>query len=181
MKKSLYSLLAVGLVVVYACNSKSSDTAQKSEPLILSGGATSLYAVPLDTAVKNIKHYDKNIKMYDSLIAAAQGKKPDKKIPIKAFTIRAADLFEAMGMSAADTVKATYKYVRVYLAMNHKNDFKMYLTPVDGANLSANPPVAGKDVIMTGKYNGLSSDGSYVLDFTQPCPTTCPTGSPLNN
>ena len=181
MKRSLYRMITAGLVIVSACSPKSSETAQTTDPLILTGGASSLYAVPLDTAIKNIKFYDKNIKTYDSLVAKATGKVPDRKIPIKAFTIRAADLLESMGMSAADTIKAKYKYVRIYLAMNHKSDFKIYLTPVSGANLNISPAVAGKDVIMNGKYNGLASDGDYVLDFTSPCPTTCPTGSPLNN
>jgi len=177
MKKLLYGMIAL---LAVGCNPKtSSDPAQKTASL-LNLGTSSLYAVPLDTAVKNIQRYHKNIKMYDSLIAAAAGKKPDRKIPMKAFTIRAADLFESMGMPVGDTVKATYKYIRVYLAMNHKNDFKLYLTPVEGANLSANPPVAGKDVILKGSFFGFGSDGEYVLDFTQPCPTTCPTNSPLN-
>jgi hypothetical protein len=177
MKKLLYGIIALAI----GCTPKpAADTAQPKATL-LNSSTSSLYAVPLDTAVKNIKHYHANIKMYDSLIAAAQGKKPDRKIPMKAFTIRAADLFEAMGMPLADTTQATYKYIRVYLAMNHKNDFKLYLTPVDGANLNVTPPVAGKDVILNGDFFGLGSNGSYVLDFAQPCPTTCADSSPLNN
>jgi hypothetical protein len=178
MRKLLYGLMAL---LALGCNSKpSSDPALKTASG-LNLSTSSLYAVPLDTAIKNIQRYHKNIKMYDSMIAAAQGKKPDRKIPMKAFTVRAADLFESMGMPVADTTKATYKHIRVYLAMNHKNEFKLYLTPVEGANLTANPPVAGKDIILKGTFLGLGSDGDYVLDFTQPCPTTCPTNSPLNN
>jgi len=178
MKKSLCGIIAL---LALGCNPKpSSDPAEKTTS-VLNLSTSSLYALPLDTAVKNIKRYHSNIKMYDSLIAAAQGKKPDRKVPMKGFTVRAADLFEAMGMPVSDTTKATYKHIRVYFAMNKKNEFKLYLTPVEGANLSVNPPVAGKDVILNSKFFGFGGDGDYVLDFTQPCPTTCPTNSPLAN
>ncbi|MEQ9007225.1 MAG: hypothetical protein RLP12_05035, partial [Ekhidna sp.] len=60
------------------------------------------------------------------------------------------------------------------------DQFKLYLTPVEGAKLSAG--IAGKDVILDGPYEGIpngnsevsDSDGPYMMDFTKPCPTTCP-------
>lgn len=178
MKRLLYGIIAL---VVLGCNPKPSTNTGPKQASLLTSDNSSLYAVPLDTAVKNINRYHKNIKTYDSLIAVAQGKKPERKVPMKGFTIRAADLFESMGMPVSDTTEATYKYIRVYLAMNHKNEFKLYLTPVKGANLNVTPAVAGEDVILNGKFFGLGSEGDYVLDFAQPCPTTCPANSPLAN
>jgi len=184
MKKLVYGIIAL---LALGCNSTpstntasntASSSAEKTASLLTSS-TSSLYAVPLAEAVDNISRYNKNIKIYDSLIAVAEGKKPDHKVPLKGFTIRAADLFEAMGLPVADTVNATYKAIRVYLGYSHKHEFKMYLTPVEGANLGANPPVAGKDIILKGPFFKLGGDGDYVLDFTQPCTATCPDNSHL--
>ena len=137
---------------------------------------SALYAVPLDTVMKDRSHYDQVLNAFDSIVAKSKDVKWNKKIPIKAFTIRAVDLFEAMGIPVSDTtkIKPRYKHIRVYLGMNYKNEFKLFLTPVEGADLNAVPPIAGRDVILKGKYKGLGDDGDYMLDFTQPCPNTCP-------
>ncbi|MEQ8473342.1 MAG: hypothetical protein RIC35_19250 [Marinoscillum sp.] len=103
-------------------------------------------------------------------------------VPIKAFTIHAADLLEAMGLppnvQCTDSLK--YTYARIYLGLNSNNEFKLYMTPVVDAKLSQN--IGGKDVIRNGPYEGNVagvttgevSNGSYVMDFTSPCPKTCP-------
>ena len=164
MKKSIYGIVAVCLFTVWACDTKPSETAQKPGPSKNPGKDTAetLYAVPIEIVTKNIKHYD-------TVARKALG-----TVPIQSFTIRSVDLLEAMGMPVADTTEAVFKYVRIYLGMNKKNDFKLYLTPVVGANLNVKPPIAGRDSILHGKFKGLGGSGDYMLDFTQSCPNTCP-------
>lgn len=130
-----------------------------------------LYAVALELALKDMKRYD-------SVTKAKLGSDP-----IRAFTIRSVDLLEAMGMSPSDTVKTKFEHVRLYMGLNNTNDFKLFLTPVEGAKLDATPPVAGKDVIlkgnikMTATETGENPEEPYMLDFSQPCPKTCPEGN----
>jgi hypothetical protein len=162
MKKTSYVLTAICLIAALACN-KPSDVVQDDAMEEIDEDLTeTLYAVPLDTAMKDIQYYD------------TVSKEILKVIPIQSFTIRSVDLVEAMGLPPSAVKKAPFKYVRVYLGMNSKNQFKLYLTPVVGADLNANPPVAGRDSILVGKYDGLGNSGAYMLDFTAPCPTTCP-------
>jgi hypothetical protein len=161
MKKNIYGFVTICLVTVLACTTKPTELAQDQSATenAVEDMTETMYAVPLDTAAKNVHHYDSISQKYL------------KEIPVKSFTIRSVDLLEAMGMPITDT---KFKHVRIYLGLNDGNDFKIYLTPVVGANLSANPPIAGKDHILTGKYHGLGGSGPYMLDFAQPCPKTCP-------
>jgi hypothetical protein len=120
------------------------------------------YALALDSAVLYAKRYDSIAAHYFN-----------GTVPIKAYTIRSADLLEVLGISAKTQVN--YPAVRVYLGMDLNNHFRMFLTPVEGANLDS--AKAGKDKILQGKYkHGLAdvATGQYVLDFTSPCPATCP-------
>jgi hypothetical protein len=163
MKKIIYGFMIACFITVLACNTKSPDMDQEGNLEKVDQDATeTMYAVPLDTAMSNVHYYDSVSQRYL------------KTIPIKSFTIRSVDLLEAMGMKPSDIKKAPFKYVRVYLGMNKKDEFKIYLTPVVGANLSANPPIAGRDSILSGNYKGLGGSGPYMLDFAQPCPKTCP-------
>jgi uncharacterized membrane protein (UPF0182 family) len=161
MKKIIYGFAIACLVTVLACNTKPAEPAQNQSQLenVVEDITETMYAVPLDTAMKNVHRYDSISQKYL------------KEIPVKSFTIRSVDLLEAMGMPVTDT---KFKHVRVYLGLNDGNDFKIYLTPVVHADLSANPPRAGKDHILSGKYHGLGGSGPYMLDFAQPCPNTCP-------
>jgi hypothetical protein len=127
------------------------------------------YALDLDSAVQYIHRYDSIAKevLKDS-------------VPIKSFTIRAADLLESLGLPAKTKVK--YTHARIYLGMDENNKFRIFLTPVEGASITSG--VAGSDVIFKPGLRDISdartTNGSYVLDFSAPCPNTCPNGSPLN-
>jgi hypothetical protein len=162
MKKSMYGIMISIFFASLACQQKPPEAPRQAELTEDYGkdNTETLYAVSLDTALKGIVRYD-------SVVNKKIG-----SVPIKAFTIRSVDLLEAMGMPSRDSVKTRFQYVRVYLGMDTNNNFKIYLTPVIGANLGASPPKAGKDTILSGKYNG--GYGRYVLDFSQPCPNTCP-------
>jgi hypothetical protein len=169
--KNLQLIFLCGLLLILSCQQ---ETSNKEEQVSTNfeqreiDKKKSLYRFPLKKAKKDINRYDSLSKLVF--------KNPGyvNKIPIKAFTIRAIDLLEVLGLP--DNTVTSYDHVRVYLAMNDSLDFKLFLTPVDSANLSAKPPRAGVDVILSGKYDGqdLGSEGAYLLDFSAPCPTTCP-------
>jgi hypothetical protein len=163
------NLLAIPfLLFVIGCSQPKEDTTSPDKAQDVAE-----YALDLDSAVQYIHRYDSVVKtvLKDS-------------VPIKSFTIRAADLLESLGLSAKTKVK--YTHARIYLGMDESNKFRIFLTPVDGASIDNG--VAGTDVILKGPHkngrfnatNALTNDGSYVLDFSAPCPNTCPNGSPLN-
>jgi hypothetical protein len=171
MKNLFYFLICI--TIVFSCTKAEkpmeiNTTADRPKPI-----DTAEYALSLDSAIVYTKRFDS--------VARATFK---GATPIKAYTIRSVDLLEAMGISKK--TKVTYDYVRIYLGMDFTNTFRMVLTPVVDADLPKG--IAGKDVILKGPYKRTISDtefvvedDSYVLDFTAPCPATCPTGSPLNN
>lgn len=165
------NLLIVMLVLfVLSCQQQNSDQAIESDYEV-QDNVPSMYAVSYDVAKKNISYYD--TMAYKFL----------KTDPIKSFTIRSVDLIEAVGLPPSADAKSKYKHVRIYLGLDSAtNEFKMYLTPVQGAKLSAGK--AGKDLILDGPYEGIpgsgdtvsENDGQYMMDFSAPCPKTCPDG-----
>lgn len=171
MNKLLY--LALG-VMAFACtqtNDENNNLTSAPAPVM----DTAEYALSLDSAVIFTKRYD-------SLVSEIL----KTKTPIRAYTIRSADLLEALGLP--EKTKVQYTHVRAYMGMDMNNNFRLFLTPVDGADLESLNP--GKDVILSGPFTrgikkGLGNnlqvdDGQYVMDFTAPCPNTCPPDSPLN-
>ncbi len=167
MKKVIYILACI--------TSLSACTQQDTKPTTLvQEEHMAEYALPLDTAVDYVKRY--NTLAMEVLKDSA---------PIKSYTIRAADLIEAMGMplSYVDSVK--YDHVRVYIGVDGNNKFRLLLTPVQGANIYKD--IAGNDVILEGAFTSgprsagaNASQGKYVMDFTGPCPNSCSANSPLN-
>jgi hypothetical protein len=164
MKKLIYFLSLI--VLVTACNPQEKKAAEN----LMKGPAH--FALSLDSAIIYTKHYRKVSREIFK-----------DTVPVKAFTVRAADLIESLGIAGVDSIK--YSHVRVYLGLDNNNKFRLFLTPVKDASIKDHKP--GEDVILNGPYmpgldevGNVSSSGSYVLDFTAPCPTSCPTGSPLN-
>lgn len=93
---------------------------------------------------------------------------------VRAFTISAKDMLEVMGLDT-NTV-CNYYACRAYLGLDHDNQFKMYLTPVDVEN--------GRDLFLNHNRDRATTDVdsfSYVLDLIAPCPNTCDYNSPLYN
>lgn len=121
--------------------------------------------MPLDSATQAIHRYDSICEKYLGVI------------PIRAYTIRAQDLTQALGLP--DTIRCAYDHVRVYLGMDKRNQFKIFFTPVINASLNPDDMQAGTDVIL----GHIDSDphSGYVLDLNAPCPTTCDQTSPLFN
>ncbi len=175
MKNLLRVLLIMAII---SCQETTTESAvAEAPPFEIKDSTSSMYAVSLASAVENVQYYDS--------LSRAVFHGVD---PIRAFTIRSVDLVEAMGMNMNVTRNAKYRHVRVYIGLEEATgEFKIYLTPVEGAKLSAGVP--GKDVILKGPYTGNKKksddelgdgDGPYVFDFSQPCPNACDPGSPLD-
>jgi hypothetical protein len=123
-----------------------------------------------------------NTEYYNSLVQQCGG----DYVKARAFTIRSEELLAAMGMSPAiaGTKDCVYKHIRVYLAYDSLGGPKLFIVPVDGANLAVNE--GGKDVFFDRTGTAVTNPGSYkpedlyVLDLIAPCPATCDLTSLLN-
>jgi hypothetical protein len=165
MKKNiLAAAVVISLMITQACKTEVKKEEKKEEKTTanVKHNLTSSYRVPLPVAKENIQRYtDKCAELFGMT-------------PIKAYTIHAEDLLEVLGIPVSEPPIYEYSHVRAYLGLDSLNNFKLYLTPVVGANLSAVPKVAGTDVILQ------DEDGKqYVLDLNAPCPATCDITSPL--
>jgi hypothetical protein len=110
----------------------------------------------------------KNVFSYDSICRITL-----HGIPVRAYTVRALDLIEVLGLDPADTSLCKFKHARAYLGFDSKGQFKLYLTPVVGADLDKEPLIPGRDTILR------DDAGEFVLDLNAPCPMTCDKLSPL--
>jgi hypothetical protein len=170
MKNSFYTFSF--LITILSCGpSEQKDSAvPETEAVVVAD-----YALAIDSAVTYIHNFEKQWKNFTN-------KQPNDSIPLplKAFSVRAEDLMEALGLPESEAKKAKYHHARFYLAMDNNNRFRLLITPVDDNN---------KDIILNGPYvptgsmvgTQASESGSYVLDFNQPCPKTCDETSVLNN
>ncbi|MCC6372430.1 MAG: hypothetical protein IT236_15605 [Bacteroidia bacterium] len=168
MKKiNLNSVIVICALALFSCDNKT-ETAKMGNGGNDNEPVCGSIELPVDTAVKCIKRYD-------SLWKASHAGQP---APVRAFTIRAVDLLKAMGMPtemASDTNVCKYNHVRVYLGQNYDNAYKLFITPVSGANLCNS--VGGADVILS---NTKATPSNYVLDLNAPCPQVCASNSVLN-
>lgn len=181
--------LAAGIAAATGCNDKPAKPAITGHPspnsgdtIICgptSGGQDSVSKVlcPLTTAFRDVQ-------LFDSLSRAYLG----DSIPVRAYTIRAVDLLDALGMpdELADSAICKYKYIRAYLGYRKGKGFKLYIVPVVGASLKDN--IGGCDIMLnsigkaavrTGGLTGYAEEEEYVLDLNAPCPKTCPDNSPF--
>jgi hypothetical protein len=112
-------------------------------------------------------------------------------LPVKGYTIRAEDLFAAMGMPARFVDSAQFPHIRVYIGFTKDSTFKLFILPVDGANLSGRDKtkwVGGRDMFLNDTGGILRdvpksklTDSEYVVDLNAPCPNTCSTNSALED
>lgn len=169
--------LIITLATLAGCEMRSSmnkNASNENDSL----SASPRFVISVDTAKLDIERYNKLMKKYDSIVVAS-GNPMLSNVPFKAFTVRAVDLTEALGMPLSISNKVKYNHVRVYIGLSEANQFKLFLTPVIGADLDAKPPVAGKDLILKRKIRNaagemLNEEEGYVMDFAMPCPNTCP-------
>ncbi|MEO5912319.1 MAG: hypothetical protein ABIP95_15640 [Pelobium sp.] len=179
---SLKVMIVISLFAFVACTNNSEKKATSNSDSLMQNYR------PLDSVpavLASLKSTKANIKAYDSICRIQF-----KTIPIKSFTVRAVDLFGAMGMPGnyADNSICKYPHIRVYLGYDVKlGVFKLYVVPVEGADLAKG--ISGKDVILnkkgipiTKKENMINGgNDQYVLDLNAPCPNTCDETSPLMN
>ncbi|GAA4457998.1 hypothetical protein [Rurimicrobium arvi] len=130
---------------------------------------------PADSACRDIAAFD------SLCMAHFHGDAP----PAKAFTIRAIDLVSALGLPY-DSNSCTFKHVRVYMGYNPEHQFKLFVVPVKGAELSPPNINAGQDYLLNSEGHGVPVQPGptgirtqYVLDLNTPCPSTCDMSSPL--
>lgn len=120
----------------------------------------SLDRVPLVSAQHDINHY---VHVWDS-VSKASGS--SASVPIRSYLINAPDLIGVLGIQGQAKIKTTFQKARVYLGLNNKSEFKLYMTPV------------GYNDIDSILYNPTTKE-YYVYDLNAPCPSTCDMSSPL--
>lgn len=161
-------LLSALSVVLFSCGNSNNtpaqqDTASNVPVRQMGSSVNTMDTVPLESALANVKHY---LDSCNEFLGGA---------PIKAYTIHANDMLMALGIDP-DSVNCRYTHARVYLGLDSANHFKLYFTPVVGADLDPSVMNAGRDSILT------DQDGNrFVMDLNAPCPNTCDNSSPFYN
>jgi hypothetical protein len=176
-KLNIYVLLAAGLLSVAGCDQHSglvTDTTSKE---------------PVPDSVKQFLVHVGIMRRDTANFAALCKDHLGDTVPVRAFTVRAVDLLTALGIPAryADSPFCEHKFARVYLGYRKDSSFRLFIVPVEGANLSSkirNEWWAGRDIMLDS--NGIAipdsvvkrtkTDEENVLDLNAPCPNTCPVG-----
>jgi len=128
-----------------------------TEPLVVNSLPEN--AELLDTAISNIRRYVTSCKRY------FPGDTSDSII--RAYTVSATDMYGVLRLNPKDTLQ--YKQCRVYLGLDYRMRFKLYLTPAE----------SDSDIILF-YVNNKKDTVRYVYDLNAPCPSTCAVNSPLN-
>ncbi len=188
MRTSLFSgLLITAMLCNINCQKSSTDKSNADYKQDISSNeciSSPKYSIARDSVLKDINHYIGVMGKLDTLLGNSLTPMP-LNFPVRAFTIRSTDLLEALGLPFDEKkVKPKYENVRIYIGMDKNSQFKLFFTPVVGADLSANPPIAGKDHYLCKQIkdeNGnVIATQEYLLDFSKPCPNTCPDSILLN-
>jgi hypothetical protein len=182
MKKIIYKMLLVTFVTAMtaACNDKMADSSAESGSRDVLD-SVQLVLTPYAVASGDIGRF-KSIQ--DTVLKYANQPQLGTATAITAYTIRAIDMLAAMGLPSnlVNSKECKYKYARVYLAVDSLLKFKLYILPVQGANLTDS--IGGTDIYLNskGKYkNPATQDGDsdkYMLDLNAPCPSTCADNPP---
>lgn len=182
LKRILATVLVSSLMIVAACHDQpSAGTANGNHPAEKIPANPSRVVYRLADAQRDIRAYDS---LCDTLLHV---------IPVSGYTIRAEDLLAALGMDSTlvNSDTCMYHHVRVYLGYRASHGFKLFIVPVEGADLSTPDSAAwsaGADILLDktgqpgcrGSKVHLASADEYVLDLNAPCPTTCPSTSLLD-
>jgi len=149
------------------------ENTSPSQKALFTGGP-SLYAVSLDTAQQSVA-------MFQHVMTSAT----------KAFTVHAGDFLGALGFTQdqideiCEKYPLPYDYARMYLGLTdpEKQEMRVFMVPVKGAEIDEDKQVAGEDIIPEGQYHAYKQseihEGKFVYDLIAPCPGTCDTSSPL--
>ena len=158
-KFSYFFLATVLTVMIAACT----ETSKPNEPATEVAGCK---PIPPDTAFDAIDTATAN-----SWIRAYRKSNPNG---VKYFTSAATDFWEALGLHKRPAPCSHYPKIRLILAMDTAKTIHVLFTPADSL---------GRIIWLHGKHTRGSRGhqltsaavvtGAYVMDFTQPCPTTC--------
>jgi hypothetical protein len=181
MKLILFCIvLAAGIAAATGCNDNSvkptgGDHPSRDSTSGCNNDTLSRVLCRVDSAREDIRLFDSLSRVY-----------LQDSIPIRAYTIRAVDLLDALGLPVglADSSICQYKYIRTYLGYRQGTGFKLYIVPVKDACLKNN--IGGDDVLLNSlgravkiDSRGFPEEQEYVLDLNAPCPKTCPDNSPF--
>jgi hypothetical protein len=161
--KKLFPLFVLAIILIVAC-SQPSDNAQ---------GADEKSPVKCEPAPPDTAYYAIDTAQAFQWVRAYQASNPQG---VKFFTVEATDLWEAMALQEKPDHCAHYPKARIYMGLDSLGVTHLLFTPADEN---------GQPVFLAGTYKKGSrafqstaelttSSGQYVLDFSSPCPTTCP-------
>ena len=179
MKCSILNMCFLAIVIaICSCTPKQPDSGH-----LPTGGQDPM---PLDSVLKPLATAQADIENFDTLSSyiirtvdsiTGHTSPRDENTCIKAFTVRAVDLYAAMGVDQASIPNTPYDHIRVYLGYStESHNFKLYIVPVNGADVRAWIP--GEDLTLNA--NGSPEPGgTHVLDLNAPCPNLCDQNSPL--
>lgn len=180
----LFAILCITVAGMAACNN------QPALPPAAAGGAgiTEHGVDSTTTVLCEAATARRDIASFDSLCKANF----HDDIPVQSFTVRAADLFGAMGVPyyPSDTSDDIFQHIRVYLAYRVHTGFKLYFVPVRGAHLNESDFNVGEDILLdahaqptqridAAKFGSGDLNDRFVLDLNTPCPNICDQNSPL--
>lgn len=162
------SIIAIGLISLLACKQETpaaTETKETKAAVALAYPFGNAHNVAADTAAADICRHQLRMEALGI------------QSPVKAFLVSKYDLCKALGISVE--VETQFDYVRCYLGLTERDQAKLYLTPVLGADpLQGN---GGNDTLLMGEVPG--GDGTLVpivLDLNFPCPNLCSSGGILN-
>lgn len=156
---NIFYLLFVCIVVSFGCTraDRSAQDTDVNLPCSPSLTDTAFYAISRDTAGDWIHRYQKA-----------------NPSATKFFTVYATDLWEALGIPRQKRC-SVYPNLRATMAMAPDKSIHLLFSPAT---------IQGIEIVLRGKYTGRPrgavleasdvSEGEYMLDFSNPCPTTCP-------
>lgn len=175
MKKFFISTVSLVLFVcLIACNQGSTTKTTASSNVTIND-------VPLTSLLVDNKIIQADVNGFELLFT-------EHNMPaLKAYTVRASELLAAMGIDT-NLVKGqvAYNHIRVYPGYDKEQGYKLYILPVEDADLVKGlggfDMVFNKDGKVIGRrsgWGGLSkaADGDsswYGLNLNAPCPNTCP-------
>jgi hypothetical protein len=153
---TLKSMLLICGMISFSCTQSPSETEKSTKSEVKESNCGSV-RTPLADAKNWVQNYDTAWTRHYGQGSPA----------IKAYTIRSKDLLEVLGLSVSTVCK--FDHVRAYIGMDNENNFKLFFTPVVGADLCNG--IGGRDTLLTGAPGDPSS--AYVLDLNTPCPHVC--------
>lgn len=164
-KMTCLGILAIGFFLVTACSNE--EMTNESCEVVALENLTKMPAkgVLLSTAESDIQHYVDSCYRYFTSINL-----PPTTCDsiVRSYTVTSHDMLGVLGVKRTGECAFPFDSCRVYLGLDTKNKFKLYMTPVNKD---------GNDTILSFMDGGKATQ--FVYDLNAPCPSTCDYSSPL--